>query len=88
MVQQYAEQNARVEERGFEYRGSWGSQLNNPKDGMPLQQDGIFISRWFSVAPRNPAADLVAQGIAFEYRIAPCDLDQAAFGGHDFSGDD
>jgi hypothetical protein len=33
---------------------------------------------------RNPAADLVAQRIAFEYRIAPCDLDQAAFGGHGF----
>jgi hypothetical protein len=31
-----------LEERGFEYRGSWG-QLNNPKEGMPIQQDGIFI---------------------------------------------
>jgi FkbM family methyltransferase len=41
----FPEINRWLEERGFEYRGSWGSQLNNPKDGMPLQQDGIFISR-------------------------------------------
>jgi FkbM family methyltransferase len=31
-----------LEERGFEYRGSW-DQFNNPRDGMPIQQDGIFI---------------------------------------------
>jgi FkbM family methyltransferase len=31
-----------LEERGFEYRGSW-DQFHNPKDGMPIQQDGIFI---------------------------------------------
>jgi FkbM family methyltransferase len=31
-----------LEERGLEYRGSW-EQFNNPKDGMPIQQDGIFI---------------------------------------------
>jgi hypothetical protein len=41
----FPEINRWLEERGFQYRGSWGSQLNNPKDGMPLQQDGIFISR-------------------------------------------
>jgi FkbM family methyltransferase len=29
-------------ERGFEYRGSW-DQFYNPKDGLPIQQDGIFI---------------------------------------------
>lgn len=33
---------------GFEYRGSW-DQFNNPKDGRPLQQDGIFIK----AEPRN-----------------------------------
>jgi FkbM family methyltransferase len=31
-----------LEERGFEYRGSW-DQFYNPKDGLPIQQDGIFI---------------------------------------------
>jgi FkbM family methyltransferase len=31
-----------LSERGFEYRGSW-DQFHSPKDGTPLQQDGIFI---------------------------------------------
>ncbi len=31
-----------LEERGFEYRGSW-DQFQSPRDGMPLQQDGIFM---------------------------------------------
>jgi FkbM family methyltransferase len=30
-------------ERGFEYRGSW-DQFHNPKDGLPIQQDGIFVN--------------------------------------------
>jgi FkbM family methyltransferase len=33
---------AQLSERGFEYRGAW-DQLVNPKDGMPLQQDAIFL---------------------------------------------
>jgi hypothetical protein len=31
-----------LQERGFEYRGSW-DQFHNPKDGAPIQQDGIFL---------------------------------------------
>ena len=31
-------------ERGFEYRGAW-DQFASPKDGMPLQQDAIFVRR-------------------------------------------
>lgn len=31
-----------LEGYGFEYRGSW-DQFHNPKDGAPIQQDGIFI---------------------------------------------
>lgn len=31
-----------LQEQGFEYRGSW-DQFLNPKDGSPIQQDGIFL---------------------------------------------
>ena len=31
-----------LESRGFLYRGSWG-QLYDPRDGTPIQQDGIFV---------------------------------------------
>jgi FkbM family methyltransferase len=35
---------ALLAERGFEYRGAW-DQFTSPKDGMPLQQDAIFVRR-------------------------------------------
>lgn len=38
-----------LSDRGFAYAGSWG-QLASPKNGAPLQQDSIFIKRWWKPA--------------------------------------
>jgi len=40
----FPEVYALLTERGFEYRGAW-NQFSSPKDGMPLQQDSIFVRR-------------------------------------------
>jgi FkbM family methyltransferase len=40
----FPEIHALLAERGFEYRGAW-DQFASPKDGMPLQQDAMFVKR-------------------------------------------
>jgi len=43
-----------LESLGFEYRGSW-DQFLNPKDGIPIQQDGIFLRPPRSIGVGKPA---------------------------------